>query len=129
MKFIAKRDFYRTSELAEVEIVDACKGATKDSPHANHIHRGAIIELGKVTSEAELQTKNDPQKLLIAQLRYAGCIGDASDKDVVKRVEADIETDRKRDETVAKRNAQTSSDEVASKLLALMTKAAAAPAK
>lgn len=115
MKFIVKRDFYRTAELGEVKIVDACKGATKTPPHANHFHQGAIIELGSSANESELQTSNKDSrqmKQLIAGLRYAGCIGDADDVDVVARVVTDVDTaakkaaaDKKKDEAASAANA------------------------
>lgn len=137
MKWIAKRDFYRTPELADVEIIDGCKGApklvkseTEDSPlngknvsplHDNHIHRGAIFELGTSKDESELRTRNDPKRKLIAQLRYAGCISDASDKDCVKRIEEDIATDIKRDATVAKANKTTVNSDLVESLIAAMS--------
>jgi hypothetical protein len=91
MKFIAKRDFYRVPALKRLTIIDACKGATKDAPHPNHIHMGAIFEMAPTAKdESELQLGNDPEKQLVAQLRYAGCIGDAADPKVVPRVEQDV---------------------------------------
>jgi hypothetical protein len=125
MKFIVKTDFYRTSQLADVEIVDACTGAGKQSPHANHFHAGAIIEIGKSVNESELQTaKKDSNevKQLIAQLRYAGRIGDASDKDVVKRVEEDVAVENKR---LARQKAaaeRTDSSDLGDKLTAAIAK-------
>ena len=125
MKFIVKTDFYRTAELADVEIVDACKGATKEAPHANHIHAGAIIEIGKSSNESELQTaKKDSNEVkhLIATLRYAGRIGDASDKDVVKRVEEDVATENKRLERQKKASETADSSEIGDKVLAALSK-------
>lgn len=139
MKWIAKRDFYRTPELAEVEIIGGCKGApepvkNKDgmmvSPlHDNHIHRGAIFELGTSKDESELRTKNDPKRKIIAQLRYAGCISDASDKDCVKRIEEDIATDVKRDATVAKAQQQAIGADLIEKFLTAITAKLTAPVK
>lgn len=145
MKWIAKRDFYRTPELADVEITGGCKGATAlveheeeghaldgkkvSSLHANHIHKGAIFELGTSQNEAELQTKKgDPKRRLIAQLRYAGCISDASDKECVKRIEEDIAIDNKRNAEVEKRNKQTAGSDAIEKLTALIAKLTAEPA-
>lgn len=139
MKWIAKRDFYRTPELADVEITGGCKGAPTPvkndagllvSPlHDNHIHKGAIFELGTSKDESELRTKNDPKRKLIAQLRYAGCISDASDKDCVKRIEEDIATDIKRNAEVEKRNKQTAGSDAVEKLTAMIENLTAAPAK
>ena len=109
MKWIVKRDFLRTSDLADVELTGGCKGAPelakydedKDHPlygkqvspfHVNHIHMGAYLELGTSKTDAELQIPDcrDPKRKLIAELRYSGCIGDAADKQVVARVERDV---------------------------------------
>lgn len=132
MKFIAKSDFFRTQELLEAEIVDACKGATKEAPHANHIHQGAIIEIGKSANEAELQTSNKDSKAvkqLIAQLRYAGRIGDASDKDVVARVEADVATEKQRLARQKVATERNDSSELGDKILAALSKFTPAPVK
>ena len=128
MKFIVKRDFYRTPDLADVSIVDACKGAAKEAPHPNHFHQGAIIEIGNSANESELQTSNKdgkPVKKLIATLRYAGCIGDAADKDVVSRVVGDVDTAakkaasaKKQDEAASAANAGNVLTELLQKLLA-----------
>lgn len=123
MKFIVKSDFYRTAELADVEIVGACTGASKESPHANHFHQGAIIEIGKSSNESELQTaKKDSNevKQLIAQLRYSGRIGDASDEDVVKRVEEDVAVENKRLERQKKAAEKNGASELGDKILALL---------
>lgn len=141
MKWIAKKDFYRTPELAEVEITGGCKGAPKtvkldndksplhekqvSSLHELHIHKGATFELGSSRNESELRTGKDPKRNLIAQLRYSGCISDANDVDCVKRIEEEIETDRKRNETVAKAQKQViGSDLVEAILQAIKTMSA-----
>ena len=133
MKFIVKTDFYRTTELADVEIVGACKGATKEAPEKNHIHQGAIIELGKSANESELQTGNKDSKAskqLIAQLRYAGRIGDASDTAVVAKVEEDVATETKRLARQKAASERNDASELGDKILALLSgKLAAAPAK
>lgn len=99
MKFIVKRDFYRTKQLKDVKIVGGCKGALIISPHENHIQIGAFVEIGDAKTEIELQ--RDDKAQLIAQLRYAGCIGNAADEEVVKRVENDIATATKREKTAS----------------------------
>lgn len=132
MKWIVKSDFLRTSELEDVKIVDACKGASKEAPHALHFHQGAIIELGRSENESELQTskkESNEIKKLIAQLRLAGRIGDASDKDVVKRVELDVATETKRLASQAKANKQTVGSELVESLIAALTAKATDPAK
>lgn len=126
MKWIVKSDFYRTPELEDVQVVDACKGAKKEQLHANHFSIGQVIELGKMTNESELQTGKDPQKTLIAQLRYSGRIGDASDKDVVKRVEQDVDTANKRAATLAKANERVDNDTIVNAILAKLNPATAA---
>jgi len=132
MKWIVKRDFFRTPDLANVEILDSIEGAPKTVKYkddknpnhpltgkkvselnVNHIHKGAFIELGTSKTELELQQPDsrDPQKRLIAQLRYAGCIGDAADTQVVERVKKEVEewaeakkNDEERNATAAEQN-------------------------
>ncbi|MDB6023113.1 MAG: hypothetical protein JWQ04_2970 [Pedosphaera sp.] len=113
MKWIAKRDFYRTPKLMDIQITGACKGASATAPHPKCIHRGAIFELGKAANEAELQKGKDPQKALIAQLRVAGCMGDASDAEVVARIESEIATDAKREAAHAAMNKEANTAAIA----------------
>ena len=135
MKWIAKRDFYRTPQLAEIVITGGCKGApqpdakTRIVPlfHPNHIHRGGIFELGKWSDEKELQAaKNtEPLKILIAELRLTGCMSDASDAQCVERIEREIAVDVKREANRAALNKQADANTV----LALLTGMAQIAAK
>lgn len=148
MKWIVKTDFYRTPELADVDIVDVAKlvdaegkphlidgkpiTLTKEAPHLNHFHAGSIIELGKSANESELQTGSKDSKTvkaLIATLRYAGRIGDASDKAVVDRVIDDVATAKKREANQAKIATNTDNSGLVAAFTALLSKAAATPAK
>ena len=91
MKFIFKKDTYRVPTLKQIIITGACRGATVESPHPNHLQQGGIFEFGPWQNEAALQKADvDADKKLIAELRYAGCIGDAADPEVVARVERDV---------------------------------------
>ena len=86
MKLIAKKNFYKTPQLADIKI---------DKPvHDNVIHKGAIFEIGSKPAFSDLS--RDEQKL-VATLRVAGCVGDASDSEVVARVKAEVDVDRKRE--------------------------------
>ena len=86
MRFIAKKHFCRTPQLADVKL---------DKPiHDKMIHKGAIFEVGSKPAFEDLS--RDDQKL-IATLRISGCVGDASDSEVVARVKAEVEVDRKRE--------------------------------
>lgn len=147
MKFIVKSDFYRTPQLAEVEIGGAAKIEKNgkpvlidgkaieldiEPPHANHFHTGAIIELGKSANESELQTTrtdNAETKKLIAQLRYCGRIGDAADKDVVSRVVDDVIATKTREAQQAKLARQADNAGVMRSIEALINKALMQPAK
>lgn len=121
MRWIVKSDFLRTKQLKDVKIVDAIPGVSKTPPHENHFHTGAIIELGDIKTESELQTGNDDKKGLIATLRYAGRIGDASDKDVVARVTADVAIEKKRLETQAGRDKETKNSDVGAAVIAAIS--------
>jgi hypothetical protein len=127
MKFIARKDFYRVPALAALAIIGGCKGAAdfdtengKSSVHDNHIHIGAIFELGSSQTEAELEKGKDPQRQLIAQLRVAGCISNAADKEEVTAIEIAIATEKKRLATVEARSGNVAKDEAADKLIALL---------
>lgn len=138
MKWIVKRHFYRTEQMREgkrfgIEISGACKGAKEDAPHANHIHIGAIFDFGPWKNESELQlARKDDDKIFIAGLRYSGCIGDASDKEVVARVEADVAAENAERVRQEKANTAINSGkllEVFTSLLEKATAPALAPAK
>lgn len=105
MKWIAKRNFYRVPALKDVKLGEYAEGAIK-SKNPLDIPQGAFFELGDAKDEADLQLGNDPKKLLIAQLRYAGCIGDAADKKVVETVVAKI-AERNKREAAAEKLAKT----------------------
>ena len=86
MRLIAKKHFYRTPQLADVKL---------DKPlHDKVIHKGAIFDIG--TKPAFEDLSRDDKKL-VATLRVAGCVGDASDSEVVARVKAEVDVDRKRE--------------------------------
>jgi hypothetical protein len=117
MKWIVKRDTYRNLKLADIEIIGGCKGAPalvkhndEDDPehplngkkvssiHVNHIHKGAILEIGEWLNEEDFQkAKTTPLKLLVCELRYGGNIGDAADPVIVKRIEKELAEDVKRE--------------------------------
>jgi hypothetical protein len=137
MKFIARRCFLRTPELAEVEIIGGCKGATqpvavdeKDASkgtyvplrHKNHIHIGAIFELGTSKTEAELRQGKDPARQLIAKLRVAQAISNAGDPEEVAHIEEVIATDNKREQEAEKRNSRVAINDATDKLVLLVEK-------
>ena len=129
MKFIARSDFYRTPELADLQIIGGCKGAPefdretgRSSVHENHIHTGAIFELGTSNTESELQKGKDPARNLIARLRVAQRISNAADPEEVANIERAIATEKKRLATVEARNGNVARDEAADKMLALFEK-------
>ena len=127
MKWVAKRDFYRTTELQDLSILGAVKGADKEAPHADHIHEGALFEYGTSKDESDLLDPNsrDPKKGIIAQLRYAGCIGNAEDPKVLAKVTESIATKNKREENLAKIAARADNSDLVQALTKLLSKAAA----
>ena len=130
MKWICKRSFYRVPALAKIKIIAACKGASVESPHPNNIHQGGIFELGPWQNEAEWKkAEADADKKLIAQLRYAGCIGDAADPEVVARVERDV-ADAARDKVqLVAANERTKNLAVQNAFMELIQRASALQAK
>ena len=130
MKWIAKRDFLRTPELQDITLTGACEGASKDAPHADHIHEGALFEYGTAKDEAQLRDPKfrDPKRELIAQLRYSGCIGDASDEIVVRKVVENVKLNKAREATAAKLAAAADNSGMIQAFTRLLEKAAAAKA-
>lgn len=130
MKWIVTSDFFRTVALKGVKVVGACKGTTTEQPHPNHFHRGSIIELGESANNDELLLSDKDEeatKRLIATLRYAGRIADASDARVVAKVEELVAIDNKRIER-EKAAAKVSDSAGIMEALSLMIQKAAAKA-
>lgn len=112
MKLIALRDFSRVPALDGINIENA--------RHQNEIHKGATFEIGKA---AKLEDLNGPDKLLVAQLVYAGAVGDATDKSLVDAVKSDLAADKKREEAMAAREAAAGNQNLMNQLTALLSKA------
>jgi hypothetical protein len=125
MKWILKRSIFRVPALENIKVIAACNGASVESPHENELHRGGIFELGRAETIAEFwKDKEDPKRKIIAELIYAGAISDASDKEVLARIEKEIETDAKREANRAIAVKQTEAATVSELLKGIATIAA-----
>lgn len=136
MKFIAQRDFYRTKQLKKLVIIGGCKGTAQPDKngkvemiHEDHIHMGAIFELGSVKNQAELQRGKDDECNLINLLRYSGCIADASNAEEVANIELKVATEAKRVAEQKKRNEQADQGLFMQNFIGLMQSAVAANAE
>lgn len=106
MKLIALKDFRNVAALG---LKQDGKSKIKDAIHDDHIHKGAQFEIGSGKDLAALH-KNEPGTAqIVAQLFVSKCVGDASDSEVVKAVQAEVEVDKKR-EANAKKIDQAAAD-------------------
>lgn len=115
MQFIALRDFYRTPDLADLDI--------KDKINDRHIHKGAIFEIG--TGKKALKDLSKPDQVIVATLALAKCVGDATDAKLVQAVKDEIALDKRREENAKKLNDQAALSHLSSQLAGLLAKAAA----
>ncbi len=116
MKLIAIRDFSNN-------VPD--KLDIKDALHDRHVHKGAIFTVG---DELPFDKLTKPDQALVALLNYSKCVGDATNKDVVARVQAEIAAEKKAAEALkgTERSAGSNADLIAQLIAALKgsTKAA-----
>lgn len=89
MLLIAKRDFRNPQRAIKIE----------GAKHPDHIHQGATFEIG---GKADYDALNPQDKQLVALLNAADCIGDASDRKIVGKVQAAISEREKAEASTAK---------------------------
>jgi len=115
MKFIVLKNFRNVPSVGL---------KLEDANHNDQIDKGEIVEIG---AGKTLKECNNHDKSIIAQLVYAGCIGDAADKAVVEAVAAEVKVDAAREEA-AKKAAEANNDSALVKeILAKMRATPAAP--
>ena len=120
MKFIAKRGFANVPAMKRFIRVEEL------TEHPGHIQKWHRFEIG---TAVDFNGLSDNDKELVAHLFSAQVIGEAANKEVVAKVEAEIEADKKRAAADAKLNAKAAGTSVIDALTALLAKALAAPAK
>lgn len=121
MKLIALRDFAKVGPLKDLQI--------ETPTHPGQIDKGTIFEIGKAKTLPELVKANAAEGQLVATLVLAKSVGDGNDAEVVKAVREEIAIEKKRQETAAKLNEAAQTSHLSEALLAMLKKAAAAPAK
>ena len=87
MKLIALSDFRNTHEI-EIE----------NPIHEKHVHMGAIFSIG---GDLPLEKMKQEDRLLVAALNAAGRIGDATNPETVKAVQAKVAAEKKREAAIA----------------------------
>jgi hypothetical protein len=90
MKLIALRNF-RNNVEPRIDL-------GKEAQHDDHVHKGAIFIIGTDKAgndipEAEDMSKADQRT--VGLLKMAGCIGDATDEKLVKRIQKEAAQDEK----------------------------------
>jgi len=113
MKLIATRDFVRVAALADLQIEGTIV-------HERLIHKGAVFQIGAEGEKTIDALSSKTDRVLASQLMYAHCIGDANDPAVVKRVNDEIEKDRKREINIEKANRALSDNAMGNFLADLM---------
>lgn len=81
----------------------------KDAIHPRHVEKGTLLEIG-----GDKPTKEE--KILLAQLQCAGCIGDANDASLVKRVNAEIAAEARREQNVSRINSAAAAQALSNQL-------------
>jgi hypothetical protein len=124
MKLIAKQDFRNVAALG---LKEDGKSTIVGTKHDDHIHKGAVFDIGPVASNVqELAKKDRAAGQVVAMLISTGAVGDANDPTVVQSVKDDIAADEKRTAAADKLNAQSAASCLGDTILsALSTKKAA----
>ena len=105
MKLIATRSFRNVPSL---RLKEDGKTTISDAKHNDHIHRGAVFEIGDTNlklNNADLQKlrKSDSAAAeVVALLVHAEAVADANDPEAVAKVKAAIEEDNRRAANAAK---------------------------
>ena len=126
MKYIAINDFSNPAN-SPVKLSGDQKHKTdaKGQPLKHHIHKGAQFEIGQAPEFASL---TPAEKVLVAHLMVSGKIAEATDAKV-KAVNAEVESDAKRDAADLAASKAVSPVTVAEVLAQLPALVAAAVAK
>lgn len=112
MKLIALKDF------RNVQILGIAKNH-KDTNRNGQIDKGERFEIGKAD---DFKALNNHEKQLVAQLVYAGCVGDAKDEKIVAAVEAEIEVDKRREAALKDRTTAADNSALVAQILAALKK-------
>lgn len=104
MKLIALRDFRNVQSLGLKD--DAGNSKIDRASHPDHVHKGAMFEIGAGDGplDAEgilkLAKSNAAAAQALASLVVAGCVGDGTNARLVADVKAEVAAESKRDEAV-----------------------------
>lgn len=99
MKLIALKDFRNVPAL---RLTDDGKSTVDKAVHDEHIHKGAVFDIGAGKTLDELRKSDRPTAEIVAQLVVAGCVGEANDAKVVAAVKEDLAQDSRRQATAEK---------------------------
>jgi hypothetical protein len=108
MKLIALKDFRNVPGL-EIELEDAA--------HDHHVHKGATFAIG---SGKEMKDCSKSDQLAIAQLVVSGCVGDANDEKIVKRVNDEVKAENAKAKELEKLNSTANDSALVTQLLAIL---------
>lgn len=109
MKLIALRSFANVPSLGLLELDEKgkpVKSLVDGVKHRDHIHKGAIFEIGKGDDLKSMAKSERPQAQAIAALIVSGSAGGANNPELVARVKAELAEDSKREANAAKRAEQ-----------------------
>ena len=106
MKLIAIKDF-RNVQLLRLKSDDG-DSLVKDAIHADHVHKGAVFDIGAGKDLDALKKSDRPTAELVAQLIVAGVVAEANDEKAVKAVKEEIALEEKRAKNAAAVNLNAS---------------------
>lgn len=102
MKLIATKDFRNVQALRLKS--DDGDSLVKDAIHADHVHKGAVFEIGSGKDLDALKKIDRPTAEIVAQLIVAGVVADANDAKAVQAVRDEIAVDENRAKNAAAAN-------------------------
>ena len=106
MKLIATKDFRNVQALRLKS--DDGESLVKDAVHADHVHKGAVFDIGSAKDLEGLRKADRPTAEIVAQLIVAGVVADANDAKAVQAVREELAVEEKRTKNAAALNVNAS---------------------
>ena len=120
MKLLALRDTYNVQSLGLKD--ENGKTTVDGAPNDNHIHKGAVFEMGRAPT-LEAMRKNDLATFQkISLLMMSGAVAAADNEAAQALVKTSLAEDASRARTAAERNANAEASHIGEKVIELLTK-------
>ena len=112
MQFIATRAIYKVPKLQNIKL--------DKELHPNAIHKGAIFSIG---DDKAFDSLPRDEKEIVALLVDSHCVGDANDTELVKRINAEVLAEKRREENVERINLAAAKAALGNQLVGLASSA------